>query len=79
MCINFVILLSYPAVLMYCCAFIFMQSTWTALVYAANRGHVDVIRILLSHGAEVNKTDVSTCCIFYILVYLFIVIFNAML
>jgi ankyrin repeat protein len=29
---------------------------WTALIWAASRGHLDVCRMLVDHGADVNKT-----------------------
>ena len=40
------------------------QAGWTALVETATKGHTDVVRLLLEHGANVNHVDnVSAACV----------------
>ena len=34
-----------------------MRMEWTALHYAARDGHVDVAKVLLQNGADVNAVD----------------------
>ena len=33
------------------------KDKWTALHYAAQNGHVDVVKVLLQNGANVNAVD----------------------
>ncbi len=33
------------------------QSGWTALMYAANKGHADCVRLLLNAGADKEVTN----------------------
>jgi len=42
------------------CGCIYLQDGWTPLHQAAHNGHIEVVRHLLSSGADVNKaTKVS--------------------
>ena len=34
-----------------------MKDKWTALHYAAQKGHVDVAKVLIQNGADVNAVE----------------------
>jgi len=34
-----------------------VQEGFTALIAAASAGHIEVVKLLLDHGAEINTTD----------------------
>ena len=39
------------------CVFTYLQDGWTPLYTAAYSGHIEVVRHLLSSGADVNKAE----------------------
>ena len=48
---------------MYC-----VKGGWTALIYASIRGHADIVKLLLEHGADIEAQDnvsISVIFIYY--------------
>jgi len=43
----------------------------TPLMEAASAGHVDIVSLLIAHGADVNAQSTSGKLICYLLIYLF--------
>ena len=42
----------------YLCCYFLVQDKWTALIFAAKDGHLDIVKGLLTKGAEIDHTDV---------------------
>ena len=41
----------------YGCCYVFMQEGKTPLLIAASAGHLDVVKELMTHGANIEATD----------------------
>ena len=55
--------------------FIFGQSKWTPLMIASQNKHVDVVNVLLQHGASVdlqNKVKLHLLTFLHIAMYIFV-------
>ncbi len=52
-----------PIMVVFVCLFVCSQDGYTAMMQAAEKGHVEIVQLLLNAGATVNDKDIVCLCL----------------